>query len=210
MQAFLDNARSFPQRIAQRGWNLGNFAHGQRPLALFITCSDSRVVPTLFTGARPGELFELRVAGNIVPRYRPQAASGIAATLEYAVTALHVPDIVVCSHSHCGAVQGLMHPRHMTFLPLLAKWLDLAGHGTRAASELPIARQAARASRTGRTDPDTMAQLHTLIQLGNIRSYPFVARRITAGKLRLHGWFYAVETGQVYVERPGSCRFQPL
>ncbi|QRX96359.1 carbonic anhydrase [Streptomyces noursei] len=209
MQAFLDHARSFPQRVTQQGGNLGKLAHGQRPMALFITCADSRVVPTMFTGARPGELFELRVAGNIVPRYRPQAACGVAATLEYAVTALHVPDIIVCSHSHCAAVQGLMHPRQLSFLPLLEKWLSLSGHGTRAAGEPPTARTA-RVTHSDRPDPDTVAQLHTLLQLGNIRSYPFAATRIAAGKLRLHGWFYAVETGQVYVEHPGSCRFQPL
>ncbi|MER6046272.1 carbonic anhydrase [Streptomyces sp. NPDC001793] len=116
---------------------------------------------------------------------------------------------VVCSHSHCGAVQGLMNPRRLTFMPLLEKWLGQSGHETPAASELTLARKA-YVTVPGRQGPDAVAQLHTLIQLGNIRSYPFTAKRIAAGKPRLHGWFYDVETGQVHVERPGSCRFQPL
>ncbi|MFF4602895.1 carbonic anhydrase [Streptomyces sp. NPDC001339] len=206
MQALLEHARSFPRKAAQRQWDLQKFALGQRPMALFITCSDSRVVPTVFTGALPGELFELRVAGNIVPRYRRQATCGIAATLEYAVTALDVPDIVVCGHSYCGAVQGLLHPRQLTTMPLVRQWLGLSDHGTRVVTGLPMAQTA----RTGLPDVNAAAQLHTLIQMGHLRSYPFVASRIAAEKLRLHAWFYAVETGQVCVYRPNSRRFHPL
>ena len=108
MYMLMKNARAFRERAAARADEFGRLADGQSPQALFITCSDSRVVPSLITGARPGELFELRTAGNIVPAYDPDRPSGEAATIEYAVEVLGVADIVVCGHSHCGAVGALV------------------------------------------------------------------------------------------------------
>jgi carbonic anhydrase len=128
MQSLINHARGFPAKIADRQEEFAKLARGQRPQALFISCSDSRVMPSLFTGARPGELFELRTAGNIVPRYRPQATCGVAGTLEFAVTALDVPDIVLCGHSHCGAVQGLIRRQTVQAMPLVERWLTVAGH----------------------------------------------------------------------------------
>ncbi|MFF4947799.1 carbonic anhydrase, partial [Streptomyces chattanoogensis] len=106
METFIQHARSRMARIADQYEDreaYGRLAAGQSPLALFITCSDSRVVPSLITGAGPGELFELRTAGNAVPAYQEgMAASSEAATIEYATRVLGVADIVVCGHSHCG------------------------------------------------------------------------------------------------------------
>ncbi|WP_031068012.1 carbonic anhydrase, partial [Streptomyces ochraceiscleroticus] len=99
MQSLIENARAFPSSVAERRDDLAALADGQRPQALFIACSDSRVVPSLITGARPGEILELRTAGNIVPRHRSEADCGVGATLEFAVIALQVPNIVVCGHS---------------------------------------------------------------------------------------------------------------
>ena len=104
MQPLIDNARTFGQRPEE----FARLAEGQSPQVLFITCSDSRVVPALITGARPGELFELRTAGNIVPPYASEHPTSEAATIEYAVEVLGVRDIVVCGHSHCGAVGALV------------------------------------------------------------------------------------------------------
>ncbi len=99
MQPLIDNARTFGQRPEK----FAGLAQGQAPEVLFITCADSRVVPALITGARPGQLFELRTAGNIVPPYASEHPTGEAATIEYAVEVLGVQHIVVCGHSHCGA-----------------------------------------------------------------------------------------------------------
>src|SRR3569833_4595204 len=104
MQSLSDNAQDKPQRAADLRTDRSRLAAGQRPEALCITCSDSRVFPALITGARPVQLFELRTAGNIVPVHDPERVTGEAATIEYAVTVLEVRDIIVCGLSHCGAV----------------------------------------------------------------------------------------------------------
>ena len=82
-------------------------AAGQQPTTMFITCADSRIVTSAITGAEPGTLFELRTAGNVIPPYSLTAPSSEMATIEFAVLQLGVSELVVCGHSHCGAVAGL-------------------------------------------------------------------------------------------------------
>src|SRR5687767_9972778 len=103
----------------------GQLAHGQEPETLFITCSDSRIDPNLLTRSMPGDLFILRNAGNIIPSHGA-GNGGEAATIEYAVTVLNVKDIIVCGHSHCGAMKALLHPEKVTHLPSVASWLSHA------------------------------------------------------------------------------------
>ncbi|SBW26340.1 carbonic anhydrase [Candidatus Protofrankia californiensis] len=200
MQSLIDHARSFPAKIDDRREEFARLVRGQRPQALFISCSDSRVMPSLITGARPGEIFELRTAGNIVPSYHPQVTCGVAGTLEFAVKALNVPDIVICGHSHCGAVQALIRRETVQSMPLVERWLARASHR-------PDKPESTRA--TGE-DPDAVAKQHLLTQLGHLQTYPCVARRLASGRLRLHAWFYTVETGEVLAHRPGAREFQPL
>ncbi|MDT9692562.1 carbonic anhydrase [Streptomyces sp. P9(2023)] len=202
MQSLIEHARTFPTRISEQQQEFAQLAHGQQPQALFISCSDSRVIPSLFTGARPGDLFELRTAGNIVPRYRARAACGVAGSLEFAVQVLQVSDIVVCGHSHCGAVQGLMREQTVQHLPLVRRWLAWAGH--RAGGDEPWQ------TRGLGQDPVSVTQQHVLTQLDHLRSYPCVARRLSSGRLRLHAWYYTVETGDVLACAPGSRAFKPL
>ncbi|MGP3684244.1 carbonic anhydrase [Streptomyces sp. IBSNAI002] len=194
MQSFIDRARAFPTELAERHVDFTHLARGQRPQALFISCSDSRLVPPLITGARPGEVFELRTAGNIVPRHQPGASCAVGATLEYALTALQVPDVVVCGHSHCGAVQALLSDRAVAGMPLVDRWLQQAAYRRRPVS----ARQ------------DLAAQAHLRTQLDHLRSYPCVAERLRDGRLRLHGWFYEITTGRVLTHDAGSGAFGPL
>ncbi|WP_405613418.1 carbonic anhydrase [Streptomyces sp. NBC_00076] len=202
MQSLIEHARTFPEKIADQQEEFERLARGQQPQALFISCSDSRVIPSMFTGARPGDIFELRTAGNIVPRYRPQAACGVAGSLEFALQVLQVPDIVVCGHSHCGAVQGLMREQSVQTMPLLRRWLSWAEY--RATGDEPWQTQGLG------DDPTAVTQQHVLTQLEHLRSYPYVARRIASGRLRLHAWFYTVETGEVLACTPGSRTFKPL
>ncbi|WP_033309312.1 carbonic anhydrase [Streptomyces iakyrus] len=202
MHTLIENAREFPQKIADQQEEFRRLARGQRPQAMFISCSDSRVIPAMFTGARPGDLFELRTAGNIVPAYRGQVACGVAGSLEFAVQALGVPDIVVCGHSHCGAVQGLMREQNVQTMPLVRRWLSRAGH--RAKADEPWQTQGLG------EDPTQVTQQHVLTQLDHLRSYPFIARRLSSGRLRLHGWYYTVETGEVLFAVPGTRGFKPL
>ncbi|MGW6548131.1 carbonic anhydrase [Streptomyces massasporeus] len=188
MKDLLDRARTFRTRgdfdtVAYR-----KLAEGQYPEVLFITCSDSRVIPAMITGAQPGEIFELRNAGNIVPPYGRPGASGEAATIEYALEVLGVQDIVVCGHSHCGAMGALKSGDDLSSLPGVDAWLRLAR------PELTSVLEAAP------DDPSLpeVSQGNVVNQLAALRSYPVVRQRLDSGRLRLHGWYYEVDTGFVY------------
>ncbi|GEJ99958.1 carbonic anhydrase [Streptomyces sp. ATE26] len=192
MQPLIDNARTFGQRPEE----FTGLAAGQSPDVLFITCSDSRVVPALITGARPGELFELRTAGNIVPPYAPQRPTGEAATIEYAVEVLGVRDVVVCGHSHCGAVGALVRGDDLTAVPAVRDWLAHAAARPAGAAEDPEVAEG--------------VQSHVLTQLLRLRSYPCVERRLAAGRIALHAWYYEVHTGAVRTHRPETDTFEAL
>ncbi|MFG3658416.1 carbonic anhydrase [Streptomyces sp. NPDC047706] len=193
MQPLIDNARMFGQRPEE----FAQLAQGQSPEVLFITCSDSRVVPALITGARPGQLFELRTAGNIVPPYTSDRPTGEAATIEYAVEVLGVQDVVVCGHSHCGAVGALVRGDDLDAVPAVRDWLAHAADRPRAVEP---------------ADPTVAeaVQTHVLAQLLRLRSYPCVERRLADGRLRLRGWYYEVHTGAVREHRTGTGVFEAL
>ncbi|MGW3990535.1 carbonic anhydrase [Streptomyces sp. NPDC004830] len=193
MQPLIDNARTFGQRPEE----FARLAEGQSPDVLFITCSDSRVVPALITGARPGELFELRTAGNVVPPHTLGHPTAEAATIEYAVDVLGVSDIVVCGHSHCGAVGAVVRGDDLDAVPAVRDWL---AHST------------GRPDCADPADPTVAeaVQNHVLTQVLRLRSYPCVERGLAEGRLRLHGWYYEVHTGVVREHRADSDTFETL
>lgn len=204
MRSLIPHTRAFAARVrdhADEAVSYGRLAQGQSPEALFVTCSDSRVQPAVFTGARPGQLFELRTAGNAVPPCTAEHATGEAATIEYAVRVLHVPEIVVCGHSHCGAVGARVRGDDLAAAPAVDRWLaaqlapaaELAADDDRAAADLTVA-----------------VQRHVRVQLARLRGYPCVAERLAAGRLTLRGWFYAVDTGQVSELDARTDAFLPL
>lgn len=206
MKSLIDNARSFAATHVADPRNTEAFQAlraGQSPEALFVTCSDSRVVPALITGARPGELFELRTAGNVVPPY-PSAGTGTgtesahpqseAATIEYAVRVLGVRDIVVCGHSHCGAVGALVRGEDLSAVPAVRDWLE---H-----SVAPNA--AVRTVAPASADVAEAVQAHVLAQVERLRAYPCVQERLSDGTLTLHAWYYEVHTGTVTAATPAS------
>ncbi|MCD9873045.1 carbonic anhydrase [Streptomyces guryensis] len=192
MQPLIDNARTFGQRPEE----FAKLAEGQSPQVLFITCSDSRVVPALITGARPGELFELRTAGNIVPPFASQHPTSEAATIEYAVEVLGVDDIVVCGHSHCGAVGALVRGDDLTAVPAVRDWLAHATPRPAGAIEDPAVTEG--------------VQSHVLTQLLRLRSYPFIEKKLKDRQLSLHAWYYEVHTGAVLAHDATSDLFKAL
>jgi carbonic anhydrase len=192
MQPLIDNARTFGQRPEE----FAKLAEGQSPQVLFITCSDSRVVPALITGARPGELFELRTAGNIVPPFASEHPTSEAATIEYAVEVLGVDDIVVCGHSHCGAVGALVRGDDLTAVPAVRDWLSHATPRPAGAVEDPTVSEG--------------VQSHVLTQLLRLRSYPFIEKKLKDRQLSLHAWFYEVHTGAVLAHDAASDAFKAL
>lgn len=172
---------------------------GQHPEKLFITCSDSRVSPTTITSAEPGELFVLRNPGNIVPPYRA-GDSGTESTIEYAVNELGVEHIVVCGHTHCGAMTGLMRPDELDDLPRTKKWLE---HAERT-------RQIVEHHCSGMAQDDRInaaIQQNVLDQLDNLRTHPSVAKSISTGHLQLHAMVFHIGTGEVYAYTPEAGHF---
>ncbi len=175
-------------------------AGGQQPLALFITCSDSRIDPNLLTGTEPGELFVLRNAGNIVPPHG-SVRGGEAATIEYAVNVLKVDDIIICGHSHCGAMAGRLAPESLGELPAVRDWLIHAEGSQSVAPEYD-------GHISEDSDPLTTAvEKNVLVQLDQLRTHPSVAAALARNELELHGWVYQFETGDVFAYDPGKKRF---
>lgn len=177
-------------------------AHGQKPEALFITCADSRVIPHLITQTEPGDLFTLRNAGNIIPPYGA-SRGGEEATIEYAVSVLGVKDIIVCGHSHCGAMAALLERQGLEDLPAVAEWL---GHAE-------ATRRIIRENYGHLSGPALLTaaiEENTLVQLENLRSHPAVAARISRGKVSLHAWVYHIEKGKVFSYDPEEGQFLPI
>jgi carbonic anhydrase len=161
----------------------------QRPAALFITCADSRIDPCLLTQTKPGELFICRVIGNIVPRY-PESIGGVSATIEYAVGVLGVPDVIVCGHTDCGVMKGVLNPEALKPLANVSAWL---GHAQPA-------REALAESEGTLSDPEFLLALterNVVEQLKNLHTHPAVAARLEEGSLKLHGWVYHIGKGIV-------------
>ncbi|MCA9188703.1 MAG: carbonic anhydrase [Pirellulaceae bacterium] len=178
-------------------------ADGQHPLALFITCSDSRIDPSLLTQTQPGELFIMRNAGNIVPSHGAMHG-GEAATIEYAVSVLGVSDIVICGHSHCGAMQAILDPPSTEGLPAVRSWLGHAEATSRIMKEnyKHVVDPAARLTAT--------IEENVLVQLENLRTHPSVAAALARESVKLHGWVYKIETGQVFAFDPATEQFLPV
>lgn len=177
---------------------------GQQPKALVISCGDSRVIPELIMQCGPGELFVCRNAGNIVPPGE-QATGGVSATIEYAVMALDVRDIVICGHSDCGAMKGLLHPEQLESMPNVRTWLRHSHAAVSVFAEMHAAQNLspAEASRA-------MAQENVIAQLQNLRTHPCVAARLANRRLRLHGWFFDLETGLMHALDGESGEFRPI
>ena len=203
MQKLMEGIHHFQSNIFSSQRELfARLAGGQNPDALFITCSDSRINPNLITQTDPGDIFILRNAGNIVPPYGA-SNGGEGASIEFAVVGLGVKDIIVCGHSHCGAMKGLLDPASVHSLPLMSEWLR------HAESTRWIVRE-----RYAHLEPaaklDVTIQENVLRQLENLRTHPSVAVGLSRGDLKLHGWVYKIETGEVFAYDHAAGQFLPL
>jgi carbonic anhydrase len=178
-------------------------AAGQRPETLFITCSDSRVIPELITSAAPGELFIVRNVGNIVPRDGEHYPGGAVAALEYAVEFLQVSTVIVCGHTGCGAMQAVLEPALIARLPYVRHWLQQTDH-------LRDVIQQRYAHLEGEARVTAAVEENVLFQLESLRGYPFVADRLADGRLRMAGWVFKIATGEVFDYDPAVESFTRL
>jgi len=204
MEKLIDGVRQFRSAAyAERRELFATLSTGQAPRILFVTCSDSRVAPHLITSSEPGDLFVIRNAGNLVPAYAAQG-TGEEATLEYAVAALGVEHIIVCGHSGCGAMGGLLAPESLGSLPSVANWLRHAG-STAACVHATVPEDADYAHRLNVT-----VETNVLRQLDNLKTHPSVAAALARRAVKLHGWVYDIGTGTIRSYDPDRQRFVEL
>jgi carbonic anhydrase len=202
IERMLNGVRKFQTEISPRAReHFEALAAGQRPTALMITCSDSRIAPHLFTQTDPGDLFVIRNAGNLIPPHSA-GVSGEAATVEYAVSVLKVPHIIVCGHSHCGAMQGALSGVSPTELPTVASWLRFAQ------ASLERIPSDAR-DHTPDAVLERLVEANVITQLEHLKTHPCVRRAVDERGLQIHGWVYRFHEGEVLVLDPAAERFVP-
>ncbi|AKG20425.1 carbonic anhydrase [Calothrix sp. 336/3] len=179
-------------------------SQGQTPEVLFITCSDSRIDPCLITQSLPGELFVVRNIGNIIPAYA-KTGNAEGAAVEYAVQGLGIKDIVICGHSHCGAIKGLLQIGNLAQqMPLVYDWLRHHGEPTR---RLVL-------DNYGDYPQEELLKIaieqNVLTQIENLETYPVIRSKMHSREITLHAWIYEIESGAVYAYDASNGKFKLL
>lgn len=177
-------------------------AERQSAEALFITCSDSRIDPNLLVQTDPGALFICRNAGNIVPPHTSHTGA-MTASIEFAVGALKTPDIIICGHTDCGAMRAAIEPPSPKEFPHVTEWLNYA----RAA--LLVVEENGK-SLSPKDKLNMLIRENVILQMAHLRTHPYVAARLASGKVRIHGWVYNIETGDVEAFDEKSRSFVPV
>lgn len=193
------HARFRSEYFAGEGEFLKTLAReGQRPSTLYISCSDSRVVPELLTASSPGELFVVRNIANVVPKLDHPDAS-VGAAIDYAVEVLKVPHIIVCGHDGCGGVKAALDGiEPLAHLTSLHEWLHCV---------LPAADFAKKSGDQGKQLLRTAVEENVLDSMENLITYPPVERGLQAGTLQMHGWVFDIEEGALRVYDAKSEEF---
>ncbi len=173
----------------------------QSPHSLFVTCADSRIDPELITQSGPGDIFVTRNVGNLVPAYG-EMMGGVSAVIEYAVTALKVQHVVICGHTDCGAMKGLLDPDALEKMPTVKSWLKNAHAALSVANSL---------SGEDEKPSDLMRRLteeNVLLQMQHLRTHPSIAGAMAREELTISGWVYDIGKGEVRISEDGGRRFR--
>jgi carbonic anhydrase len=179
--------------------------NGQHPKALFIGCADSRVVPNLITQSAPGDLFVLRNVGNFVAPFKPdEEYHATASGIEYAVSALEVKAIIICGHTHCGAINSLYQEIDDPNLIHTKKWLEL---GAKAKS---LALMVSDADVKKEQLLRITEKLSLISQIEHLLTYPAVKKKVDAGEIHIHAWMYDIEDGSIEYYDPDDSQFKSL
>ncbi len=191
MEKVLKGLVAFQQNVfAKKEKLFTSLSKQQKPSVLFVTCSDSRIDPSLLTQTDPGDLFIIRNAGNLIPTYGA-AIGGCTATIEYGVSVLQVKDVIICGHTDCGAMNGLLHPEKLKTLPAVKAWLQHSETTIRIVKDHC-------AHLKGEKLFAAAIRENVLVQLEHLKTHPSVATRLRHGDIRLHGWVYSIGTGEVW------------
>jgi carbonic anhydrase len=175
----------------------------QRPHTLIVTCADSRIDIETITSSEPGEIFVTRNVGNMVPAYG-EMLGGVSAVIEYAVEALGVQHAVVCGHSDCGAMKGLLAPDGLEKMPTVKSWL-------RNAAAALMVTQSLKSEEDGpKKVLHSLTEQNVLLQLNHLKTHPSVAGAVAKGKLTVSGWVYDIEHGEVKIFEEAANKFLPV
>ena len=209
LSALVDGALAF-RRIEYKADRslMARLSQGQEPDVLIIACSDSRVDPALIFGARPGDIFVVRVVANLVPPRRSgdAVAHAVMAAVEYGVKALGVSHVVVCGHSHCGGIKATMDTAQGKELPpfeCLGPWVALADEACRE-----VLAEAPEGERSDARMANAAEQRSVLKSLANLRAYTWIQDRVEEGELALHGWWFDIDTGELWTVDSETGTFQ--
>ena len=179
--------------------------NGQHPKALYIGCADSRVVPDLMLDAKPGDLFVLRNVGNFVAPYQPaENFHATASGIEYATSVLKVTDIIICGHTHCGAIKALYEDIDDPDLTHTKKWLSL-GEKAKSMAMIALGKDAEKEKLLRLTE-----RLSVITQIENLLTYPSVKKKVDSGEINIHGWMYEIDTGNIEYYDPDVSEFKAL
>jgi len=175
----------------------------QTPHALIVTCADSRIDIETITQSMPGDVFVTRNVGNLVPAYG-EMLGGVSAVIEYAVSALKVQHVVICGHSDCGAMKGLLHPEGLEKLPTVKSWLR------NAQAALSVANSLASKDDMPSHLLRQLTEENVLLQMQHLRTHPSVAGAMAREELTISGWVYDIGKGEVRISEDGGRVFEPV
>lgn len=201
---FITGRRHFQDKYFSEDRDLfEQLRQGQHPKALIAACADSCVDPALLTGAEPGDPFVVRNVANLVPPYEPGGSfASVPAALEFAVLSLEVEHVIVLGHAQCGGIHALMSGAGPDG-EFIGKWVSIAQRAReRVLAELPAKPPALQAR--------ACEQASILISLENLMTYPWIAQRVAAGAMHLHGWYFSIAEGSLLRYNPASNAFEPI
>jgi carbonic anhydrase len=202
MKKLIQGIVDFRKNLTQEGRDLfSKGALGQKPDALFIACSDSRVVPNLFASLNPGDLFVLRNIGNLIPPITaPHQDDSAAAAIEFAVFSLNVANIIICGHSECGAMIAITQESVHASCSHLKCWLQ---HGEEALHRV----DQGLVIDASLSKHNQVSQANVLQQMEHMMSYPFIHERVNNKTLQVHGWWFDIAKADVYCYEPSLNQF---
>ena len=176
-------------------------AEGQSPVALVIACCDSRAAPETIFDAGPGELFVLRNVANLVPTFQPDAGQhGTSAAIEFAVNALDIANIVVLGHGRCGGIRAALNPGHaLAQGDFIGKWMSMLA---------PVSAEVAKYTFLTSAERETVLErLSVRNSIANLRTFPYIREREADGRLQVHGAWFDISTGELWVMDPATGDF---
>ncbi|SDG42397.1 MULTISPECIES: carbonic anhydrase [unclassified Duganella] len=207
IEKFISGFNRFQQQYFNENPDLyGSLRTGQHPHTLLIGCCDSRVDPLLLTGSNPGDMFIVRNIANLVPPCTPSAPPGVSSAIEFAVCDLEVDRIIVLGHARCGGIRALMSPTPR----VVQRETDFVGQWMRIAE--PVAARVKRElAHRDSAEQHHACELASILQsLDNLLTYPWLKRRVDDGKLKIHGWYFDLESGALMAYSARQQQFLPL